>query len=142
MSDDLVFWPDGSWCWRHELPEMTHMSDDYEVVGIVESDGALRERAQTQDPYRGLPWMTQEQLLNISGLQLVLVETQVKDLLGVAAACVAAGKHVHLDKPAGDVLPPYRRLLDEAARKKLLVRRARRSASPAIASTIPPAAIA
>ena len=26
-----------------------------------------------------------------------------------AEACVAAGKHVHLDKPAGESLPQYRR---------------------------------
>ena len=38
-----------------------------------------------------------------------------------AEACVAAGKHVHLDKPAGESLPQFRKLLDAAAKKKLLV---------------------
>jgi predicted dehydrogenase len=96
-------------------------SDDYEVVGVVEPDGNLRKQAQTQELYRGLKWMTQEELLNVSGLQAVLVETRVRDLLDTAAACIAAGKHVHLDKPAGESLPQYAKLLENAARQKLLV---------------------
>jgi predicted dehydrogenase len=96
-------------------------SADYEVIGIAESDPELRAAAESQDAFRGVPWFTQEQLLNLPGLELVLVETQVPKLLDAAEACVAAGKHVHLDKPAGRSLPQFRRILDEAARKKLLV---------------------
>jgi len=95
-------------------------SSDYEVVGIVEPDGELRRQAEKETVYQGLHWMTQEQLLNVSGLQAVLVETRVRDLLNVAAACVAAGKHIHLDKPPGDSFPQLRRILDDAARQKLL----------------------
>lgn len=96
-------------------------SDDYEVVGIVEPDEELRKRAETAAPYKGLPLITQEQLLNVPGLQAVLVETRVRDLLKTAEACVNAGKHIHLDKPAGESLPQFQRLLDAAARQKLLV---------------------
>lgn len=96
-------------------------SPDYEVVGIVEPDQALRERAQSQAPYRDLPWMTQEQLLETPGLQGVLVETRVRDGLRVAEACVTAGKHVHLDKPAGESLPHFERILGSARRQGLLV---------------------
>lgn len=96
-------------------------SPDYEVIGIAEPDPDLRKKAQSQDLYRGLPWMTQEELLKAPGLQLVLVETRVRDLLTTAEACVSAGKHIHLDKPAGESLPHLRRILDSAARQKLLV---------------------
>jgi predicted dehydrogenase len=96
-------------------------SSDYEVVGIVEPDEELKRRAQSQAPYRDLPWMTQEQLLNVPGLQVVLVETRVRDLLDTAEACIAAGKHIHLDKPAGESLPQFERILKSAARQKLLV---------------------
>jgi predicted dehydrogenase len=96
-------------------------SPDYEVIGIAEPDAELRKKAQSQDLYRGLPWMTQEELLKAPGLQLVLVETRVRDLLAVAEACVGAGKHIHLDKPAGESLPHLRRILDSAAKQKLLV---------------------
>ncbi len=96
-------------------------SDDYEVVGVVEPDAKLRQRAESQPLYQGLPWMTREQLLNVPGLQAVLVETQVRELLDNAEACVAAGKHVHIDKPAGESLPQFRKILDAAASQKLLV---------------------
>ena len=65
--------------------------------------------------------MTQEQLLNSPGLQAVLVETRVRDLLPTAETCVAAGKHVHLDKPAGESLPQFERILNAAKNQQLLV---------------------
>jgi predicted dehydrogenase len=94
---------------------------DYEVVGIVEPDAKLRQQAEAQAVYKDLPWMTREQLLNVPGLQAVLVETRVRDLLDNAETCIAAGKHIHLDKPAGESLPQFRRILDAAAKQKLLV---------------------
>ena len=96
-------------------------SKDYEVVGLVEPDDRLREAAESKEVYRGLPWMTREQLLNVPGLRAVLVETRVRDLLDTAEACVGAGMHVHLDKPAGESLPQYRRILEAASEKNLWV---------------------
>jgi len=96
-------------------------SADYEVVGIAEPDAGLRKRAEGQAVYRDLPWLTQERLLATPGLQAVLVETRVGDLLRTAEGCVAAGKHVHIDKPAGESLPQFRRLLTSATKQKLLV---------------------
>src|SRR4051812_16736824 len=96
-------------------------SEEYEVVGLVEPDDRLREMARSQDVYQGLPWMTREQLFNVQGLQAVLVETRVRDLLDTAEAGVDAGLHVHLDKPAGESLPRYRRILEVASKKNLWV---------------------
>ncbi len=96
-------------------------SADYEVVGIVEPDAKLREAAKEQPAYRDVAWLTEEQLLNVPGLQVVTVETEVRDLLATAQRCIDAGKHVHLDKPAGDSLPRYKALLAAAAKQKLLV---------------------
>jgi predicted dehydrogenase len=96
-------------------------SADYEVVGIVEPDDGLRKRADALPAFKDLKWMTREQLLNVPGLQAVLVETQVKDLLDNAEACIAAGKHIGIDKPAGESLPHFRRVLESAAKQKLLV---------------------
>jgi predicted dehydrogenase len=65
--------------------------------------------------------MTQEQLLATPGLEAVLVETRVRDLLSTAETCIAAGKHVHIDKPPGQSLPHLRRILDAAAKQNLFV---------------------
>jgi predicted dehydrogenase len=96
-------------------------SEDYEVVGIVESDANLREKSMTQPAFRNLTWMTQEQLLNQPGLDVVLVETSPRDCLAAAEACVQAGKHIHLDKPAGESLRHFEKILTMAESKKLLV---------------------
>ncbi|MCC7475228.1 MAG: Gfo/Idh/MocA family oxidoreductase [Pirellulales bacterium] len=101
---------------------LTHReSSEFEVVGVVEPDKAMRRQAEAHPAYRGLPWMSQEQLLNLPGLQAVLVETQVRNLLDAAEACVAAGKHVHIDKPAGESLPHFKRILASAKRQHLWV---------------------
>jgi predicted dehydrogenase len=96
-------------------------SPDYELVGVVEPDEELRRRAETRKEYQGVRWLTEEQLLNTPGLRAVAVETEVKDLLPVGERCVAAGMHLHLDKPAGESLPVFRRLLESATRRKLTV---------------------
>lgn len=101
--------------------EAYRKSADFEVVGVVEADPEARKRAESQPAYRDLKWMTQEELLNVPGLQVVGVETQVRDLLNAAEACVNAGVHVHLDKPAGESLPQYKRILDTASAKHRVV---------------------
>ena len=94
-------------------------SDAYEVVGIAEPDDALRRVAERHASYKDLSWMTVEQLLNVPGLQAVAIETEPRHLLANAEKCVDAGKHVHLDKPAGESLLQFRRILDIAARQHL-----------------------
>jgi len=96
-------------------------SPDYEVLGIVEPDEGLRRAAADKAPFAGLPWMPRDELLALPGLDAVLVESRVGDLLDHAKAAVAAGKHVHVDKPAGTSLPRLRRLLAAAAARGLFV---------------------
>ena len=92
-----------------------------EVVGIVEPDPALRKKHERDPVYRDLKWMTEEELFNTKGLQAVAVETLIRDLVPTASRCVAAGLHLHLDKPGGETLGPFRQLLDEAGRRGLAV---------------------
>jgi len=95
--------------------------DEFEVVGVVEPDADRRAAAEKSKTYDGVPWMTEDQLLNAPGLQAVAVETTVKDLVPTATRCIAAGKHIHLDKPGGESLPAFKALLDDAMRRKLTV---------------------
>ena len=96
-------------------------SPDYEVVGIAEDDLTLRQQAMAQPAFRDLTWLTREQLLATDPLDVVLVETAVSDLLVTAEQCIAAGKHIHLDKPAGESLPHFRRLMSQATQRGLMV---------------------
>lgn len=31
-EEDLILWPDGTYCHYYELSEMSHKSDDFEVI--------------------------------------------------------------------------------------------------------------
>jgi hypothetical protein len=36
--EDIMVWPDGTWCYREDLRDMTHMSDDYTVLIFDSAD--------------------------------------------------------------------------------------------------------
>ncbi len=95
---------------------------DFEVVGVVEPDEERRRHLEKEGDFAGATWITEEQLLNTPGLKAVAVETEVCDLLGSAQKVVDAGLHLHLDKPAGESLPQFKRVLDTASAKQRLVK--------------------
>lgn len=97
--------------------QLRQVTDDFEVVGIVENDP--KRRKGLGDAYQGVKLVSEEQLLNTKGLQAVVVETEVQDLLPTARRCVEAGMNIHLDKPAGENLRDFKQLLDEVAKRKL-----------------------
>jgi predicted dehydrogenase len=104
-----------------KMSSLRALADCYEVVGVVEPDPELRKRWEVHPAYRGLVWMTEEQLLGAEGLRAVAVETAVGELIPTAARCIDAGMHVHVDKPAGESLAAFRQLLDAAGRRQLTV---------------------
>ena len=104
-----------------KMDTLRRLRDEFEVVGVVEPDPERRKAAQQSPVYRGLKWLTEEELFGTSGLKVVAVETAVKDLLPTAARCIAAGMHIHLDKPAGQSLAEFRRVLDAASASRLTV---------------------
>lgn len=96
-------------------------SREFEVVGVAEPDPRRKAALKRDEVYRGVGVMSVEELLGVEGLRAVAVETEVCDLLTYAERCIAAGKHVHLDKPAGESLGRFRKVLRAAGRKKLVV---------------------
>ncbi|AHF91338.1 dehydrogenase [Opitutaceae bacterium TAV5] len=93
----------------------------FEVVGVVEDDPVWRERRGNMEVYQGLPWMTEEELFDVPGLEAVAVETDGLELVPTAARCAARGLHMHLDKPGGESLPAFKALLDECERQNLCI---------------------
>ena len=104
-----------------KLETIRQFSEHFELVGVVEPDADRRAALEAGEPYRGVKWLTEEQLLNTPGLAAVAVETEIKDLIPTASRCVAAGMHVHVDKPAGESLSEFSRLLDDASQRRLTV---------------------
>jgi predicted dehydrogenase len=97
------------------------LADEFELVGIAEPNEQLRKEAMEDSDYQGVKWMTVGQLLNTKGLQAVTVETKTKGLLPTGLKCIDAGMHIHLDKPAGETLSTFKKLLDNATAKKLTI---------------------
>lgn len=111
---------------RHEhasgkMEALRRLTDHYEVVGIVAEDGAseLGDRV-----YAGLPRLTEEQLFAMPGLRAVAVETDMTALAATALRCMDRGLHLHLDKPGGETLEPFRQLLDGCQERGLALQMA------------------
>lgn len=104
-----------------KMAALRKLSEVYEVVGIVEPEPERQRRVKNYSAYRGLEWISQEQLLNTPGLRAVAVETDICDLVPAGMRCISAGAHIHLDKPAGLSLAAFKKLLDEATRRRLTV---------------------
>lgn len=91
----------------------------FEVIGYAESDPKWLEERGSLPQYEGLPRLSEEELLE--KCEAILVECDVWNLTATAQRCINAGKHIHLDKPASGTLAEYRRLLDSAKAKNLVV---------------------
>ena len=95
-----------------KMQALRNLSDFFEVAGVVESDSAWREKRGDFEVYKGLKWMTAEELLATRGLEAVAVETDGFELVPTALRCAEHGLHIHMDKPGGESLPEFRRLLE------------------------------
>lgn len=100
------------------LQKLPHVFD---FAGIVEPDPDKREAAQRESVYQDLKWMTEEALFDSPDIQAVLVETDLDDLVPTAIRCIAAGLHVHIDKPPGKSYIELKQLLEKAYAQNLIV---------------------
>lgn len=92
----------------------------FEVAGICEPD-PKRKASLSNSAYTGLKKLTVDEILNDNEIKAVIVETEVKSLVPTALKCIQAGKHIHLDKPAGEYLAPVKQLHAEADKRNLTI---------------------
>ena len=107
-----------------KMQALRNLSDFFEVAGVVESDSAWREKRGDFEVYKGLKWMTAEELLATRGLEAVAVETDGFELVPTALRCAEHGLHIHMDKPGGESLPEFRRLLELCETRSLAFQQA------------------
>lgn len=96
-------------------------SDDWDVIGIVEEDPEALAKAKQNDTYKKFKFLTLEEALNTPDLAAVGVETPIRDLLKYTEIAIDAGLHCHLDKPAGNSMRDYRRIMKKADAGNLVV---------------------
>ncbi len=91
----------------------------FEIVGWAEENERWVEKRGSNPEYADLPRLSVNEIIKNS--DAVMIETDVWHLTETAQKCVDAGKHVHMDKPAGGTLEEYRHLLDTAQSKGLIL---------------------
>ena len=94
----------------------------FEVIGYAEVNEQWIQKRDKLPCYEGLQRMSVLELLE--QCDAILVECDIPDLTKTAQLCVDAGKHVHIDKPAGGALKDFQMLLDTAKGKGLTLQMA------------------
>ena len=91
----------------------------FEIVGFAEENERWIEKRGDLKGYKGLKRYSVDEL--IDKCDALLIETDVWDLTEIAQKCIDAGKHIHMDKPGSGTLEEYKRMLDTAKAKNLIV---------------------
>lgn len=108
----------------HAAPKAKFVGDNtdlFEFVGFTEPDERWLKKRGNLPCYKNLRLMSADELLSYPGLDAVLVENDVPDLEKTARLCIDAGKHIHMDKPAGESFRDYEKLMLDAKAKGLTV---------------------
>ncbi len=98
-------------------------SPDYEVVCICEHDPTVQKRQAADPLYRGQTWVSESELLGDKSIDLVVAECKPWEAIPWGQKVVEAGKHLHLEKPAGDTYEPFKELVEAARAKNLLLQK-------------------
>lgn len=106
---------------RAKLEAIKKFPHLFEVVGIVPEDEKVAARIKNDAVYGGIPIMTEEELFAVPGLELVLCEGYELDSVAAAQRCIDHGVHIHLDKPGGEDIEAYEKVLRDAKAKNLVV---------------------
>ena len=106
----------------HDKARVLQRSDDVEFAGVFEPSAEKIELLGGHEAYAGAHWFSsKEEMLEDESIVGIAVEGEIFDNLGFAREVLVHGKHVWLDKPAGDDLAAFREVVDIARERKLNV---------------------
>lgn len=92
-------------------------SPEWRVIGACESDPKLRDEAKS----KGVALLSREDLLRHPDIQVIAVESAVRDHAPDGLAVAEAGKHLHLEKAPADSMAGFDRIVKVARSKGLLL---------------------
>ena len=85
-------------------------NDDVDFAGVYEPSAEVRATLGTHEAYEGVHWFSSaEEMLEDETIVGIAAQGRVSENLDFARAALECGKHVWLDKPAGDDLEAFRR---------------------------------
>ena len=107
----------GKWATLKKRPDL------FNLIGYVDERDFCKTPRLTQffneNYYADYRKFTLEEALNYPGLEAVTVEVPNNDLVPVAIKCMEHNLPMHMDKPAGEDLALYKKLLDGCKAKNL-----------------------
>ena len=93
-----------------------------ELAGVYEPSPQVRDALGSDPAYAGVHWFSsKEEMLEDEGIIAIAVEGEIFQNVGFAREAVEHGKHVWLDKPAGDDLEAFREVVEIARERGLMV---------------------
>ena len=106
-----------------KIASLKKLGDVFDLLGVVDETGfcATARLASAYSPTlcADLRKFTLDEALDFPGLDAVAIEVPNNDLVPVAMRCMERGLAMHLDKPAGEDLGLYRKLLAGCRAKNL-----------------------
>ena len=97
------------------------MPDVFEIVGIVDDrdTGAPKFSGNDLTPYKGLKFLSKEELFNTPELEAIAIEVPNTDLVPTAINCLKYNLPIHMDKPGGENIEQYSELLEGCKKRNL-----------------------
>lgn len=89
----------------------------YEVVSVCEPDGPTQREHASNAMFAGLRWFPLDEMLADPSIDLIVFEGEVADAVPFGKKVLAAGKHLHLEKPPTNRLGPFQEMVELARAK-------------------------
>ena len=105
-----------------KMDTLRKLTDLFEVIGYVDDRDfscTPSYQPELERPYQGLTRLTLDEALGDSTIKAVTIEVPNNDLVPIALRCMERNLAIHLDKPAGETLSPYKKLLDGCKERNL-----------------------
>jgi predicted dehydrogenase len=97
--------------------KVVRSSSEYRLVGIAENDSKLSDQFKRE----GIALLSREELLRHPDIQVIAVESAVRDHSRDGKAVIEAGKHLHLEKAPADRYQDFEQIEKLAAERNRLV---------------------
>ena len=106
----------------HGKTKVMKDSQDVDLAGIYEPDILAKQKWEKNLLFKDLRWFSSpSEMLEDHDIQAIAIQGRVSDNLSFAEQALIHNKHVWLDKPAGDDLQHFQKILHIAKSKNLLV---------------------
>lgn len=104
----------------HLVTALKGLPGEYEVLGVVEEDPALRAAAEKQPEIFSFPFLTWEKAVELRP-DAVMIETDEFQLVRAATRSLRAGFHTYMDKPGSGDSAEFHRMCDLAEKNGLVL---------------------